>query len=222
MSKTETIAISIEERFVDIALKYDWEKVKELSDEEVQVLLETVSAAGFEPKSVVPGKLKGDYLEQNGSRTGDTYPINELCPYKVVSQEDGDDYFATGWLDEALCRVVHARNREDSQQLIEAIRSGIERSIPLQPVQLTSEGDLLREYPPSVHGEYFVDHTRDTNKLNSCVGVHMYCGGWMDRNRATKTRDAIVCRSCHLRVLFPKEVKTYGELRRALLVSREI
>ena len=28
--------------------------------------------------------------------------------------------------------------------------------------------------------------------------------------------DVIVCRGCHLRVLFPKKIKTYGELRQVL------
>lgn len=219
MLKTEKTIILIAEQFVDLVLKNnDWGQIKQLSNDEIQTFFEIVSAAGFEPKSVVPGKLKGHYLEQDGSRTSETYPINSLCPFKVISQEGDDHGFATGWLDCALHHVVSGATQkgENRQQLIEKICSEIKRSISLQPIQLTLEGDLLREYPPSLHGGYFVDHTRDTNNLGSCVGVHMYCGGWMDRNRATKTCDAITCRHCHLRVLFPKEVKTYGELRQAL------
>ncbi len=205
--KTTDVAVS----FVDLALKHDWSKIKELPAAEAQILFETVSAAGFEPGKVVPGKLVGDYLEQDGSRTGETYPINRFCPYKVVSRDGDDLYHATGWLDRAL---YFARRATDRQECIRAIQQEIERSVPLEPVQLTPEGDLLREYPPS--GSYSVDHTRDSRELKSCVGVHDYCNGWMDRGRATKTHDALVCRSCHLRVLFPKEIKTYGELRQAL------
>ncbi len=210
---------TVASRFVNLALEYEWGKVKKLSDDEVQVLFATVSAAGFEPKVVIPGKLMRYH------RDGETYPINSLCPFRVVSQEDGDHYFATGWLDCALRRVVFgaSRNGDDCQKLIKAVELEIERSIPLQPVQLTREGDLLREYPPQPQFsglEYFVDHTRDDHDLNSCVGIHEYCNGWMDRHRGAKTLDVIVCRSCHLRVLFPKEIKTYGELRQALASKR--
>ncbi|OGY26111.1 MAG: hypothetical protein A2Z24_01795 [Candidatus Woykebacteria bacterium RBG_16_44_10] len=211
--------------FVDLALRHDrWDEIKELPDDELRVLFKTVVAAGFEPKSVVLGKLRGNYLEQDGSRTGETYPINGLCPVKVISQEGGDHYFATGWLDCALRRVVGgAKNGEDRECLIEVVRSEIERSIPLLPIQLTPEGDLLREYPrsPLAFGlAYFVDHVRDDWQLSTCVGVHAYCHGWMDRHRATATHDVIVCRGCHLRVLFPKKIRTYGQLRHYMETQR--
>lgn len=203
--------------FVDLALKYDWGKVKELPADEVQIFFATVSAAGFEPAKVVPGKLVGHYRDEDGSSTSETYPINNTCPYKVIKR-DGNDrydhYRATGWLDRALSFVGMGMDR---QECIKAIQHEIERSIPLEPIQLTIEGDLLREYPPS--GEGFVDHTRDNRKLNSCVGIHDFCNSWMDRTRATKVHDAIVCRGCHLRILFPKETKTYGELREFLALK---
>lgn len=197
--------------FVDLVLKYNWNEVEKLPADEVQILFATVSAAGFNPTKVVPGKLVGHYRDQDGSSTGETYPINSYCPYKVIDQDGDDHYHATGWLDGALSLVKGTRER-NLQGQIEMIRHEIERSIPLEPIPLTGDGDFLREYPPS--GGYFVDHTRDTNNLGSCVGVHEFCNSWMDRMRATRTHDAIVCRSCHLRVLFPKEIKTYGELRR--------
>ena len=203
--KTTEIAAS----FVDLALKHDWSK--ELSADEVQILFTTVSAAGFEPTKVVPGKLVGHYLDQDGSRTGETYPINGLCPYKVIDQDGEDHYHATGWLNQIL---NFAKKETDRQECIKAIQYGIERSIPLKPIQLTAEGDLLQEYPPS--SNYFVDHTRDDRELDSCAGVHSFCNGYMDRIRATKTHDAIICRRCYLRILFPKEIKTYGDLRQVL------
>jgi len=218
---SNTTAVAI--RFVDLALRYkQWDEIQTLSEDEVQILFDTVSAAGFDPARVVPGKLRGHYRDQDGSSTGETYPINGLCPFKVVSgDEDGDHYFATGWLDCALRRVVNGstRQNEGREKLTEVMAEEIERSVPLEPIPLTPEGDLLREYPPGTCGYgliYFVKHTRDESSLGSCVGVHEYCDNWMDRRRATKTHDALVCRGCHLRVLFPKEVKTYGDLRQVL------
>ncbi len=209
----DTSVESVAVQFVDLALKYGnrWGEVNELPKVELQVLLATVHAAGFDPMKLVPEKLKGHYLDEDMRRTGETYPINRLCPFKVVNQEGGDDYSATGWLDCAVHRVVSGG--ESREQLINVIRSEIERSVPLQPIQLTPEGDLLREYPRQ---GYFVDHTRDSDRFESCVGIHKHCGGWVDRRGATKTHDALLCRGCHLRVLFPKEISTYGELRQAL------
>lgn len=213
-------------RFVDLALKYkQWDDVKTLLTDEIHILFSTVVVAGFNLKEVVLGKLVGHYRDQDGSNTGETYPINELCPYKVIDQDGDGHFFATGWLDLALRRVVYGMTRQSESRgkLIEVMAAEIERSVPLEPIQLTPEGDLLREYPPSpnVFGPaYFVQHSRDTNKLGSTVGVHEFCDGWMDRVRATKTHDAVVCRQCHLRVLFPREAKTYGDLRQALAAER--
>lgn len=221
-SKTTDVATN----FVDLVLRYkkQWNEIQTLSEDEVQILFDTVSAAGFDPVSVVPGKLVGHYRDQDGSRTGDTFPINSLCPFEVVVPKVEDHYFATGWLDCALRRVIYGvtSQSESRGELIEKIAREIERSVPLEPIPLTPEGDLLRESSPGIRGfglRYFIKHTRDENSLGSCVGVHKYCDGWMDRKRATKTHDAIVCRECHLRVLFPKEVETYGDLRRELAVS---
>lgn len=209
-------------RFVDLTLKYKrWDDVKTFPTDEVQILFETVSAAGFNPKRVVLGKLRGDYLDQDGSATGETYPINGLCPFKVLNQKDESHYFATGWLDCALRRVVYGsmRQAENREKLIGVMTEEIRRSVPLTPIQLTPEGDMLKEYPPSTVAfglEYFVNHTRDDKEVSCCVGIHDHCDCWMDRRGATETHDAIICRGCHLRVLFSKEVKTYGDLRKAL------
>lgn len=209
MSKIKDIAT----QFVELANKYDrWGEIEKLNPDEMRVLFEIVSAAGFEPEEIILDKLVGYYLDQDGSKSGETYPINGYCPFKVVS-ESGDNYPATGWLDQILS---HTQRGESHKQIIEKVCLEIERSIPLQPIQLTSEGDLLLEYPPMVDNDYFVDHTHDDKELSCCVGVHKYCKGWIDRNRATKTHDALVCRICHLRVLFPKETETYGALRKAL------
>lgn len=211
--------IDVAKAFIDLVLKYDWSKDTKLSPSEVKVLFNTVAAAGLEPGKVAFGKLRGEYLEQDGSPNGETFPINGFCPYKVVDKDGEDNYFATGWLD---CLLFHAWGHRfsmtgDRWQAVKEVQREIERSIPLEPIQLTPEGDMLREYPPPVHGHsYLVDHTRDNHELHMTAGVHEYCS-WIDRRQATKTHDALICRRCHLRVLFPKEVKTYGELRQFLV-----
>jgi hypothetical protein len=202
--------IEVVDRFAFLSKEQRWSDASELSNDDVGVLFSVVTLAGFEPKAVVHGRLRGEYRDQDGA-TGETYPINATCPYKVINQEGRDHFHATGWLDRVLILSMRTPSPQDAVQLI---CREIERSVPLKPIRLTSDGDMLREYPPS--REYLVDHTRDTSKLPSCVGVHVYCNGWMDRMRATETHDVIVCRQCHLRVPFVKEIETYGELRKHL------
>ena len=215
----------ISRSFVGLAAKHDWLLVVELPAEEVQILFNVVAAAGFEPKEVVPGKLVGRKREQDGSETDETYPINTLCPYKVVDQDGNDDRPATGWLDSILKSVLAILHKKFPGtwgwvDLIEAVYGEIERSIPLKPIRLTPEGDMLREYPrhreyPHL-GNYFVDHTRDGHELNYSslgVGVHSRCKGLVCRVNVTETLDALVCKVCNLRVLFTKKIKIYGELR---------
>lgn len=207
----------IASRFVNLVKRSDWGKLwaeKEImSEADIRVLFGIVAAAGFEPKKVVFGKLRGNYLDEERRATGKTYPINDICPYKVIGQYDGADYRATGWLDTMVCFVIRGSERP---QLTKEVRQEIERSVPLKPIQLTPEGDMLEEDSPSGDSGYLVDHTRDNHKLISCVGLHSYCNGWVDRCDATKMHDALLCRKCHLRVLFPKNTKTYGELRQIM------
>ena len=199
--------------FVDLAQRHTWSEVKELHLDEAKILFEIVSAAGFEPTEVVPGKLRGDYRDQDGSATGETYSINSFCPYTVLGQGGKNHFRATGWLDQLL---YLASKKGERELILERIRDEIERSVPLKPIRLTAEGDMLREYPPPINSDYFTDHTRDDRELGGTAGVHDICGGWVDRVQTTRTHDALLCRRCHLRVPFPKEIKTYGELRQAM------
>ncbi len=86
-------------RFIDLVLRFKPSEGIDLSPEDILTLLKIVEVAGFKPKSLILGKLKGNYLDQDGSATGETYPINSICPLKVVDEKNEDNYFATGWLD---------------------------------------------------------------------------------------------------------------------------
>ena len=46
------------------------------------------------------------------------------------------------------------------------------------------------------------------------VSQHIYCNGFADLIRTTKTHQAIVCRKCNFRFVFPLEVNTIQRLRR--------
>lgn len=187
------------------------------SEKDVMVFFKIVAMAGFEPSLVVPGRLVGNYLDQDGSKTGETYPINTTNPYKVVGQNGCDHYHATGWLDSIVRITGKALDREEC---IQRVRREIERSMPLEPIKLTAEGDMLKECHPAINTEYLVDHTRDTDAIRMTAGVHAYCRGYLDRVEISATHNALVCRRCHLRVPFPKTAATYGALRGTLALHR--
>ena len=122
-------------KFVDLVLSKQWKPASDVfSVDEVQIFFDTVSAAGFNPKEIVRGMLVGHYRDQDGSVTGETYPINYVCPYKVVNEDGADNYFATGWLDCAFRRVVYGatQNDESREKLTEVINEEIKLSrLPL-------------------------------------------------------------------------------------------
>ena len=81
----------------------------------------------------------------------------------------------------------------------------------IEPIKLTEFGEMLKGYPDSEVG--------DEGNLESCIGVHYLCRGWVDIGRISQTHNAIICRSCKLRIPVPKEIKTYGDLRHHLSKS---
>lgn len=165
------------------------------------VVLAVLRDAGFGVTSVVKKKAVGHYRDQDGSRTGETYPLNAATGIDAPEHAG-----ATVWLN-GVWGNVRRRERDDAASWLAA---EIVRSRPLPPIALTAIGETLREYPPQ---DVFGTHARDADSLGSCVGVHDVCGGWMDRKRVSATYDALVCRSCHLRVTIPNGIATYGDLR---------
>lgn len=175
------------------------------------VVCELVSAAGFEISHVVFKKtLHGNYLDQDGVKTGEVYKINKKCPYVVIDKNNNDYYFATGWLDCAW-RVAKDNN-------IKRLKEEIERSIHFAPIIIAPEGDTVVEFPPRptdlARYEYFVDHKQDLSELEFLsIGLHNYCGGAIERIRISGDFSTLTCRKCCLRVPIPAKIKTYGELR---------
>lgn len=212
MHATKETVHTVAARFVGVVRMIDWWKMwagtEALLPGEVLVLFEAVSVAGFNPKEVVPGKLIGDLLDQSGGRTGETYKVNSLCPYKVVAEDGEDDYAATSWLDSRVQWVV--ANPKHHTDIVEMVARQIEESVPLEMVRLTSEGDFLREYPSTCK------HERDEDALRSTIGVHNLCNGFVDLVGTSQTHAAIVCRNCCLRIVVPKGIRTYGDLRREM------
>lgn len=198
-------------QFVDLVLKHKdrWSEIIGLPENELFTLFSIMKTVGFEITEVKQGKIFGNYQDQDGN-TGEKYPINEISPFKAVN--NGDNHFpATKWLDNMFSFVIfsNGKPRGEYVQLVERVLENAKKSIHMEPILLTREGDLMREYPY----DNLFKHTNDSDKLSSCIGVHKICNGFMDRKSTTETHDVILCRSCHLRIPFPNTIQTYGELR---------
>jgi hypothetical protein len=206
---------------------YIWEKIGYIGPEALRSLL---LMAGFEASAVVPGVIKVPEYDQGGSYTGQTFTVNPFCHYKILDSKGGDHRWATGWLN-ALAERAWPKKLQDLRQSPEGneaerwIEAEILRSRPLEPICL-GEDDFLLEVPPLSHvgirPNYMPDHTRDEHILpRDGVGLHKGCGGTIDRKPFTDRYHLLQCRKCSLRVKLAISVKTYGELRQALVPARE-
>lgn len=204
--------------FVDLVLQHEtWSEVKWLHIDNLNILLAAVIAAGFEARAVRKGTVSGYFRGPHGEHTTETYVLNAGCRFKVIALDGGDHRLATLWLVGAVANVRMWRDMDNySREDIIAIMMGvIEDSVPLRPIRLTNENDFLREFS-------FKDstHTRDVDDVDHCVGVHADCDGWVERRKKNSTHDQLVCHGCYsLHVSFPREVKSYGELRQYLKES---
>ena len=82
----------------------------------------------------------------------------------------------------------------------------------IRPITLTSFGEEMTGYPGSNESE--------DSKLGVCIGVHEICEGFLDIKKISTTHNAIVCRSCHLRIVIPASLQTYGDLRAHLNLTK--
>lgn len=203
--------------FFHIAQKYNWPETSMIPQDEEQVLLDVVSAAGFEPKKIVVEKLYQYCIGRKGPSPLPFFPINYFCPYQVLDKKGESDYQATGWLNQLL--FFASREFADKESAKKRIEHEIWRSIPFKPIIfLTANNALLREPRPQMSGpDFFVSHIKDTQNLSfGIVGIHDRCEGQMERVRESNTHDALHCLRCGLQVAFLRTVVTFGDLRKAM------
>lgn len=78
---------------------------------------------------------------------------------------------------------------------------------PWTPIVIGPHGETMIEYPDS--------EPSDGKKMSSVSGVHGICRGFIDVKEISGTHKALWCRSCGLRVPFPRTIETLGQLRAA-------
>lgn len=200
----------IAKQFVELILSYknQWINFANLTSEEEAIITDFLTAAGVNFTKIESGKL---YTNKSlDDPIGDL--VNGTCPYKIV-HEGTDMTFETGWLN-AIVQQVRGGYSDD---LPKYVYERMLQAIPLEPIQLSSEGETLLEGPVQLKDRmnpYFVKHKNDDTEVTSgAVGIHAYCHGWIEARKISETHNALHCRVCCLRLTFPATIKTYGELR---------
>lgn len=97
------------------------------------------------------------------------------------------------------------------QKAIERLRELIAKSISLEPITLTDEGDrFIQTDPPGLHD----NHLRDDMSVKNVSGIHQTCGGVIRFIQTTETRITAVCDKCFLRVpIASSSTLTFAHLR---------
>jgi hypothetical protein len=204
--------------FFRLAQKYDWGETKDISFDEERILFAVVSAAGFEPKRIIVEKLFEHYFDPGNPPINMVFPINAFCPYEVIGQNDEPNPMATGWLNQLL--FLASQKPINKEGAIKMIAHQIQQSIPLKPIPLTAEGDLLLEIQPKqtiLPFDFFILHKNEDEELSyGVVGIHDCCGNFLNRVQSSRTHDALFCKTWGLRVPFLRKIVTFGDLRKEI------
>lgn len=212
-------AEEVANKLYGIANEYDWngEDFK-LEKEGVDSIIDILTIVGFEPSGLESGTIPVWEVDQDGSRIRPYSKLNSTFPFIVMNEEGEEDSYVTGWINQTIERA--RRIFEERHKTIDALTNIINRSVPLEPILLTSDGDYLVDNTPNTNTigghDFHRARVRDEDKVGGGPDIHKYCRGFVGRIRATKEKDALVCRKCGIRVLFPRTVKTYKDLRRVM------
>lgn len=186
-------------------------KEEPFDDSGQAAIVNVLHQAGFgDVTSIAQKKAVGYDTEDGGSKTGATFSRNPSSGL-VATRGKKENEQATDWLDSLWEKIIEKKDELEPDRL-KAVKSWIALSVPLAPIVLTQYGERLGEDPLELRGVYTV-HLRDDGSLRHSIGVHDTCNAWMDVREVSLTHNALVCRQCGLRVVIPKEVETYRQLR---------
>jgi len=216
MTEPMTDAAAAAETIVDLVRKYTWTPESEfaLYDSEVREISGVMTVAGFDSFELVHSRIQCGTMEV-------PRVLNDVCPYKVVDVSDKRDLnSATGWLNQMI-KFIQAKFNDEHigrPEVLAHVLVEIRRSVPLPPIRMNVIGDELIEPSPMIKwNNFFVEHSKDESEIPmGPIGAHRFCGGLLNRHRATQALDSVSCVRCNVRSVFSSQVRTYGDLRVAL------
>lgn len=178
-----------------------WRTVECMSDDELRIVLMFLEVMGTNVQRIHVGRLPQCEIGQ-----GSQFPI-------IVLQQSGESPEVTTWLQTVVDDILTVY----AGQPVLALRRMLSTMLPMRPIQLTLDGDMLVQRFVSSRKR----PVRATDTLLQPVGLHDCCFGKIERMRSSKEKDALLCHQCGLRVTFQncidaydgQEVATYGQLR---------
>lgn len=82
----------------------------------------------------------------------------------------------------------------------------------IEPIKLTYSGiTLVMDFTHFVG--IIPGHDDSSLSLESHIGIHELCRGFVHCIFISKTHKALHCKNCGFRIEMPKEINTYGKLR---------
>jgi hypothetical protein len=185
------------------------------------VFMEILREAGFAPHTLQIQALRGNYRDQDGLNTGETYPINLFCPFTVMVEENEfwmsearlvPDYRASTWLELLVQKTKDLRMEPFTAE--SKLRDCIVQARPLEPIGLSEFGDTLIEFPGDLNS-----HVRDDDLIWQRAGsvMHRSCRGTLEMVGCSDFYRVLTCKKCNFRMYIPVEVQTFGQLRQYAL-----
>ena len=174
-----------------------------------KVILDLLRYVGFKATHFTREASIRHHTDEDRHPTKETFELNSNSKIKVFDGEE-ENSEATCWFDE-IWRLVGQPAKyigELGQKLI-TLSKAIEESVQLKPIVLTKYYETLCE----IYARTPEYHAHDEDELKTIIGNHDICGGYLDLKPVSSCFNAIICRNCHLRVVIPKNIKTYKELR---------
>lgn len=174
---------------------------------------DVLGLVGFKTASLALGELTA--LPKSGHGYARVL-LNPNCPFRANNLDGTGQEEATMLLEDIFSAVSAWKDRQETkctEDLVQEVASKIESFMPLPLIKLTLNGDYLsEEFPTNPR-----DHTKDSDPVKNfpyATGRHRpYCQGVLKVQETTEQVSVILCYICGLRVEFPKQVNTYGELR---------
>lgn len=174
---------------------------------------DVLELVGFKTASLAVGELTA--LPKSGHGYARVL-LNPNCPLRANNLDGTGHEEATMLLEDIFSAVSAWKDRQETkctEDLVQEVAFKIESFMPLPLIKLTLNGDYLsEEFPTNPR-----DHTKDSDPVKYfpyATGRHRpYCQGVLKVQETTEQVSVILCYICGLRVEFPKQVNTYGELR---------
>jgi len=98
----------------------------------------------------------------------------------------------------------------------------------IEPIILNEYGEIFKPHSDTKFSKYSEENRLLAKLIDGTypsdhnIGSHDICRGWIKIHKVSLAYNVIICKKCNLRIMIPKEIETYGDLRKYLSKKIEI